>query len=108
MNAPVITIRSNVSPYSVLASLTFSQSLNGQTLPVKEGETSDPVAFRIYNNYGLASTIATANYVHVAVYDGAGAGSHTCLKLPVSQLWLRLQQTGYGEGASTPGNLTTW
>lgn len=72
-----------------------------------EGETSNAVLFRIYNNFALATGIASAANVTITVYDGVGSNSQTCAVLPVSLSWIAVQMHGYGENSVTsPDRLT--
>ena len=110
MNPPILSFRSNDSPYSTLTTLTFSQTKDsgGPVLPVLQGEKSDYQYFRIYNNWGLSSSIATAQNVRVTTFDGIGSVSRTALTAPVSQCWIRVFENGYGENSTTPGLLTSY
>lgn len=99
---PDITFRDATSPYSLLSSLSYIQTApSGDVLPVLSGQNSDRLFFRIYNNFALASGVASAVNVRLTVYDGIGSGSHTCSVLPVSQSWFRIQEYGYGENSVT-------
>lgn len=110
MNAPIITYRQVANPNTLLAAIPFVQiAPDGSILPVVAGENSVPVTFRIYNNFGLSSSIASAFNVALTVYDGAGSGSHTCAVLPVSQSWVHMQMAGYGENSvDTPDFFTAF
>jgi hypothetical protein len=109
MLEPILTFRNNLSPYNQLVSLNYIQnSPSGAILPVVRGENSNPVSFRIYNNYGLSAGIASALNVEVTTYDGIGISSHTATKSTVGQQWIVINQTGYGENTTTPGLLTYW
>lgn len=102
MNAPVLTIRQNVSPFAAISTLQFVQSKDSQiTLPVLRGEKSDALSFRIYNNFALASLIADAQNVRITVYDAVGV--HTANNPPAAQQWMVIVQTGYGQDSTTPG-----
>lgn len=106
-NAPVITIRSNVSPYSVISSLAYVQStLGGDTLPVLGDENSRTITFRVYNNFGLLSSIASATNVLIQAFDGVNI--HAATQSVVNQSWVRVQEAGYGENSLTPGQLTAY
>ena len=109
MNIPNLTIRSNQSPYSQLSSLTFKQSSpSGAILPVLADEISDEVSFRVYNNYALASSIASALNVRITTWDGSSASSHTAAKSVVANQWIRISEYGFGESSGTPGLFTYW
>lgn len=73
-----------------------------------QGYSSYPVKIRIFNNYALNSTIATAMNVRLTTYDGLGAGSHTASQLPASRQWIRVYQSGYGEGSVVSGLFTAY
>lgn len=104
---PDITFRQAVSPFAVLTSITYVQSApGGNNFPVLQGQNSDPVALRIYNNWAKNSGIANAINVQVTVYDGSSSASHTVAKSIAGQEWMRIFQTGYGENSITPGNYT--
>lgn len=107
---PTITFQSASAPYAVFNTFTYIQTKDygGASLPVLNGENSDPITFRIYNNYSLSSGIATAMNVAITVYDGVGSGSHTASQLPASQNWLRVMQNGFGESVGTPGLFTAY
>ena len=109
-SAPVLTFQNILTPFSVISSLNYVQSApGGNNLPVLQGQTSNPILFRIYNNFALAAGIATAINIYLTVYDGVGVGSHTCAFLPVSQSWIHAQEYGYGENSVTsPDGLTTY
>jgi hypothetical protein len=107
--APVPQFRSRSAPYSVINSLSYAQSaLGGNYLPVAGGEISYTNFIRLYNNFALTAGIATMDNVEITVFDGVGAGSHTYIKSPVGQSWLRVYQTGYGESTVTPGAYTQY
>jgi len=109
MNAPVLTFRQPTSPWSQLSTVSFAQSApDGSTLPVLQGETSDKVKFRVYNNFALASNIASALNITLTTYDGVGAGSNTCATSPVSQSWVSIHMRGFGENSSTSPDLFTY
>jgi hypothetical protein len=107
MNRPILSFHSNVSPYSELTSLVFSQSIGAYSgLSTQVNSYSDDNYLRIYNNWGLTQNIATAYNVQVTTYDQAVIhGFSTNL---VSQHWVSVCQTGFGEGVSTPGSLTNY
>ncbi len=107
MNAPIVTIRSKSAPYDVITSILYSQSsLGGNLLPVNEGENSSLVYFRVYNNFTGSATIATMNNVRLTLFDSADVNSHTAMKSPVSQSWVRVYESGYGESSVSPGAFT--
>lgn len=106
-SAPDISFRSAASPYSLLTTISFVQSTLGtDNLPVLQSYNSLPVKIRIFNNWALNSSIATAMNVRITTYDGLGAGSHTAAQLPASQMWIRLYESGFGEQAVLPGLFT--
>lgn len=106
---PVLTIRDVLTPFGAISSLNYVQSApGGNNLPILQGQNSNPVLFRIYNNFALSAGIATALNVHLTVYDGSGAGSHTCAFLPVSQAWIHVQEQGYGENSVTSPDRKTY
>ena len=109
--APVITFTNGNGTRSVtaLSSITFVQSTLGSNfLPVLQGEQSIPVTVRVYNNYALASNIATAFNLNVTVYDGVGSASHTATQSVTAQSWIRVYETGFGESTTPPGLYTAW
>ena len=109
MNNPIVVFTSQSAPYGSLVSLTYEQSaIGGNYLPVKEGENSDLVYFRIYNNFNSAANIATMNNISLTTYDGVGSGSHTATQSPVSQSWVRIYETGFGESTVSPGAYTQY
>ncbi len=106
MIAPDLTFRGYQSPYTQITSLVFSESKPGNVpIPVLQGDASDDIVFRIYNNWALNSNIATAYNFSVTTYDGA---SHTASTLPVSQTWLRVSTSGFGENSTIPGQYTSY
>lgn len=109
-SAPDITFRSAVAPFNILSGLPYVQTApSGAVLPVLQGEFSDKMLFRIYNNFALNSGVASATNIKVTVYDGAGAGSHTCAILPVSHSWVCMVEYGYGENSVTsPDRFTSF
>jgi hypothetical protein len=108
MNAPVLTINNNISPFPALSVLNYIQSKIGSgALPVLQGEESNPVLFRIYNNFALAAGIADALNIAMTVYDGSGAGSHTANSLPASQSWLTVMEHGFGQNSQITPDLYT-
>jgi hypothetical protein len=104
---PIVTLQSRSAPYPVISSLIYAQSaLGGNNLPVLGGEVSNLVYFRVYNNFTQSPGIATMNNVHITVYDGVGANSHTGIQSPASQSWVRIYESGFGENANAPGLYT--
>lgn len=92
-DAVTVSFRNATSPYDVLTSPSFVKTApNGDVLPVKEGETSDTLHFRVYNNFGLSANIGTMTNVKVTVFSD-----------PRAQAWIKICQTGYGQGAVAPG-----
>ena len=75
-------------------------------LPVLSGDyttgivSSDTITFRLYNNFSLASNVATAFNLFITTYDGASPASHTNAASVVSQCWTYFQETGFGENSS--------
>ena len=109
MTIPDITFRLNTTPYTVVPSETYqSTAPGGGALPVLQGTNSDPLYFRVYNNYALNSGIADAVNVFITTYDGVGSASHTALKAVVSQTWVHMLENGYGENSITPGVFTSY
>lgn len=105
---PVLTFRNVTTPFSTISTLNYVQSAaGGNNLPVLQGQTSDPYLFRIYNNFALTAGIASAQDIHITIYDGSGAGSHTCAFLPVSQSWIHIQEYGFGENSVTSNDYFT-
>jgi hypothetical protein len=104
MIAPDITFRGYKDPYTVITSFNFSElSPDGSPLPVLQGDVSEDIIFRIYNNFDLNPGVATAYNVSVTTYDN---GSHTASTLPVSQTWIHMATNGFGENSSLPGLYT--
>ena len=102
MSAPDLTFRNNLPPFDVLSSLDFIQSKIGSgALPVLQGEVSNPVLFRIYNNFARNIGVVQAMNVSITTFDGIGAGSMTASALPSSQSWCEMNQHGFGAN-STP------
>lgn len=101
------SFQSNVAPYAMISAINYSQSaLGGNNLPVAGGELSNLVYFRIYNNFNLAKSVATLYNISLTVFDGIGANSHTATQSPVSQSWVRIYETGFGENSLPPGLYT--
>ncbi len=107
---PVITFRNVTTPFSTISQLNYVQSAaGGNNLPVLQGQTSNKLLFRIYNNFALSAGIASAINVFLTAYDGVGVGSHTCALLCVSQAWTHIQEYGYGENSVTsPDRMTAF
>ena len=98
---PTIEIRKKDSPYDLISEVSYYQSKVGSSaLPVLHGEISEPVLFRIYNNFALSAGIANAVNVQVTVYDGVGAGSHSALSSPASYSWLHVLENGFGQSVT--------
>lgn len=99
MTNAIPEFRSNIAPYAILPSLTFSQSapVNGALLPVLGEESSNIITVRIYNNFELQTGISTMNTVSLTVFGD-----------PLSESWIRVYQTGFGEGTTTPGLYTQY
>lgn len=107
--SPLITFHSSISPYSTISALSYVQSmLGGNNLPVLQGEVSNTVIFRVYNNFALAAAIASAVNIRITVYDGASVASHLATKSVVNQEWIRVYENGYGENSSPPGLYTRY
>lgn len=102
MISPDITFRSATSPYALLSSLDYVQTkeAGSVSLPIKEGENSDLLSFRIYNNWALNSNIASATNINVTTYDSSSI--HSFSRLIVSQAWVHVYETGFGQSGSTP------
>ena len=107
MNNPIVSFRNRSAPYALLASVNYNQSaLGGNFLPVKEGENSSLVYFRIYNNFSSSSNIATMTNVSITTYDDADPASHTATKSPIAQSWVKIYETGFGESTLSPAAIT--
>lgn len=107
-NAPVITFQSNITPFPTMSSIVYIQSkLGSGALPVLQGEQSNPVLFRVYNNFASAALISDALNVALTTYDGATSLSHTALTLPVSQAWLHVLENGFGQNSTPISDLYT-
>jgi hypothetical protein len=105
--APDITFRDSGTPSNVVSTLLYVQSsLGGNNIPVMQGENSNTLLFRIYNNWAKNSGIASAFNVSIALFDGIGV--NTASTLAVSQLWVRMYENGYGESSGTPGLLSRY
>lgn len=102
-NSPVVEFRSRSAPYAVISALSYVQSsIGGNNLPVLGGENSNLVFFRVYNNFLQQMSRASMDNVYVTVFDDADPNSHTAAKSPVSQSWVRIYETGFGESAGAP------
>jgi hypothetical protein len=107
--APLLTFRSATTPFSQLSAINFYQlAPSGNVLPVLAGETSEYVKFRIYNNYDLATYVASALNVRITTYDGLSSLSRTSTQSTTAQQWVKIQQTGFGESSATPIPYTYW
>ena len=105
---PDITFRSPTPSFGALNSFLYAQSkLGSNYLPVLQGEISNSVLFRIYNNFAMNSGIADAMNVAVTTYDGSSSASHTAYNLPVSQSWLHVLEHGFGENSTPTPDLYT-
>lgn len=105
---PDLSFHANSSPYVALTNLNFIQSKDGgNNLPVLHGENSNPIIFRIYNNFARNIGIASALNVAITTFDGASVASHTALRSPVSQSWLHLLENGFGENSVPIPDLLT-
>lgn len=105
--APDITFRDATTPSLAISRLTYVQSsIGGNNIPVMQGENSNLILFRVYNNWAKNAGIASAVNVDVAVYDGLGV--FTASTPPVSQSWVRIYENGFGESAGTPGLLSRY
>lgn len=106
-NAPVVEFRGRSAPYAVISAIAYIQSaLGGGALPVLGGESSNLVYFRVYNNFNNQMSTASMDNVYVTVFDDADPNSHTAAKSPVSQSWVRIYETGFGESVIAPGAYT--
>lgn len=109
MTQPDLTFRNISTPFATIASVTYVQTKDGGTnLPVLQGENSDNLFFRVYNNWALNSSIANALNCHITTWDGPTSISHTAATLPVSQKWIHVYEDGYGENSVTPGVFTSF
>jgi hypothetical protein len=99
MQRPDLTFNSNVPPFAALSAVNYVTTALGApaALPVLAGEASDNVIFRIFNNLALNSGVAAAVNVIISTFDGAGAGSQTASTLVISQLWIHLYESMFGE-----------
>jgi hypothetical protein len=108
MAIPDITIRQKDSPYVIVNAVNYFQSkIGSDALPVLQGEQSEPIFFRVYNNFALNSGIEDAINVQVTVYDGVGAGSHSAMSAPASQSWLHVLESGFGESTTVANDPLT-
>lgn len=97
MIGPDLTFRYARDPYEQLPNLDFYQiAPDGTHIPVRAGEKSEKVKFRIYNNAGLMTGVASAFNVQLTAIDGAGSPLQT--KPVATQDWTMIRQTGFGEG----------
>lgn len=104
---PLITFRDANNPSSVLGSLMYAMSTLGSNfLPVIAGRNSFPLKLRLYNNWALSADIAAAMNANVTTYDGVGV--HTASIPPVSQSWVRVLESGYGESVGGNPGLTAF
>lgn len=98
--APDLTFRSKSNPYLALSQFSYAQSKYGSgNFSVLHGEESNPIYFRIYNNFAANSGIASAVNVQITTFDSVNAISNTAFNAPVSQSWLHVLETGYGENS---------
>lgn len=108
MPSPDLTFRKSTSPYDALGSILYSESKAGSdNIPVLQGEESNAILFRIYNNFALNLGISSALNVRVTTYDGIGVGSHTAFTAPVSQSWIHLMEHGFGGNSVLSPDLFT-
>ena len=98
--APALTFTNAVASGITGLAYVFS-TLGSNFLPVLQGKSSLNAIFRVYNNYALNSGIASATNVIVTVYDGVTTASHTAFTQLVSQSWVRIYESGYGENSTT-------
>ncbi len=112
--SPILTLRNSIAPYNTISPIVYLQQKDaGFPLPVNEGfnftpEQSTKNMFRIYNNFALSSNIADALNIQVTTFDTASAGSHSASTSPVSQQWVHMQQTGFGQASSGGGNFSSY
>jgi hypothetical protein len=100
--APIITYQTATNPSVPLGTIAYVQSSpGGDYLPVLQGETSNAVLFRIYNNFALTAGVASALNISLTIFDGVGVASHTCAMSAVAQSWIRMRMNGYGENSTT-------
>lgn len=108
-SAPDITFRSNITPNAVLAAALYAQStLGGNNLPVLQGENSNSIIFRIYNNFAKGAGIASAVNVRITTFDAVDPSSHTAAKSVINQSWIRVAENGFGENSTPPGLYTRY
>ena len=75
-------------------------------LPVLVGEPSDHIIIRVYNNYeGQLGTPEIYN-VQVQTFDDMTLLSQSTQ--PVTQCWLHMQQTGFGQNSTSPALYTAY
>ncbi len=97
MTAPVIEFRDDVTPSTVLTSLSLTGAGFGGAIVA--GNASDPITFRIYNNYAAAGSIHDAiNCVLTSYDDATTLGAVTTP--PVIQQWLQTTVVNY-DGSTT-------
>lgn len=105
---PDITFRDIVAPFPVVSAFSFIQSkLGSGALPVLQGEQSNPILFRVYNNFLANAGVSDALNVSITTFDGATTLSHTSFKLPVSQSWIHMLENGFGENSTPIADLYT-
>jgi len=101
MNPPDLTFNLPFEPFTPVTCLNYKQTnKDGSVYPTREGEESDRVVFRIYNNLALNPSVITADNIRITTYDGIGLASMTSGQSLVSQQWMRMYEQFYGE--STP------
>ena len=107
MLQPILTFRTAETPYdSYSQTILYSETVAKQTgLPILNGDDSDIIVLRLYNNFGNppAADIATAYNLQVTTFD---SGALTASTPPVSGMWIYFQENGYGENSTIPGLYT--
>ncbi len=105
MLAPQITFNSGSSPYDQIGTINYIKTIEktGVILPVKEGEQSDDILFRVYNNWALTANIANALNVSIGVYDNQNLDASS---IAITQNWVSVYESGYGENSIQPGIYT--
>lgn len=99
---PQVSFRSSVSPFNVISSISYIQTTpGGTTLPVLQGNDSDSLYFRVYNNFGCVAGVADMLNVSIGCYDGVGI--HTASMPVASQKWIHVLENGYGQSVAAPG-----
>lgn len=97
-NPPILTIRQKTTPFSLISIFNYiKSSLLGTILPVLNNEQSDPIYFRIYNNFQGGQKVKDAINIEITTWDG---NSMTASMAVASYQWMHLMQTGFGEGSS--------